>query len=92
MQTKRALDEASELVNFGCVAFIGPWASGPSIELVNTRSIKRGIIGYSAASPRLSEPGFSHYVRVSPVVEVKLVTKLIKGLWLGYSWLCCDAK
>ena len=87
MREKHAEDEASKLANFGCVGYIGPWASGPSIEVakfLSVHSINRAIVGYAAGSPQLSTDRFSNYVRTNPGVQTKvnLVVKLMKGLCL----------
>ena len=83
-QVQPAKDEASTLAKFGCVGFIGPWGSGPSIEVVkilSVPSIDRATIGYSASSPELGKTIFSNYVRTNPSVHTKaeLAAKLIKG-------------
>ena len=87
MQVEHAKDEASKLATFGCVGYIGPWASGASIEVakfLSVQSINRAIVGYAASSPQLATDRFSNYVRTNPGVQTKveLVVKLIKGLCL----------
>ena len=87
LQVNHAQDEASKLTNFGCVGYIGSWGSGPTIAVANLlsrKSINRAMMGFCAASPKLSE--ISNYVRTNPMVETKLVVKLMKGLSLARSF------
>ena len=95
MREKHAEDEASKLATFNCVGYIGSWASGPTIalaKLLSRQSINRALMGYSAGSPQLSKEEFSNFVRASPAVETKLIVKLMKGLSLVHSLLCCYLK
>ena len=83
-----AANEASNLAKRGCVGFIGPWASGPTIRvsnLLSIPSIDRALIGYSASSPQLSEHEFSNFLRTkqSDAVFSKLMAKLMKGPSFG---------
>ena len=86
-EPKHAADEASELVKFGCVGYMGASNSGASIEvakLLSVHSINRAMIGYSAGSPQLGTDRLSNYLRTNPGVQTKvnLVVKLMKGLCL----------
>ena len=85
MRTKDALKEAYKRAQDKCVAFIGAWTSGATIEiskLLAIPPIDRAIISYRATSPRLSD--FSNVLRTkaSDKVPVKLMAKLMKGLLL----------
>ena len=87
IQTKYALEEAYNLAKRNCVAFIGAWNSGTTIEVSNwlsIASIDRAIIAYSASSPRLSEPDFSNVLRTKESDEVltKVMAKLMRGPFL----------
>ena len=88
LEAQTAANEASNLAKRGCVGFIGPWASGPTIRvsnLLSIPSIDRALIGFSATSPQLSEDEFSNFLRTkeSDAVSSKLMAKLMKGPLFG---------
>ena len=88
LEGQTAANEASNLAKRGCVGFIGPWASGPTIRvsnLLSIPSIDRALIGFSATSPQLSEDEFSNFLRTkeSDAVSSKLMAKLMKGPLFG---------
>ena len=83
-ETTYALEQTYNRAQDNCVAFIGTWTSATTIEIskmLAIPSIDRGIIGYSATSPRLSE--FSNVLRTkaSDEVATKLMAKLMRGLF-----------
>ena len=69
------MGEAFKLIEQGCVSLIGPASSGPTTEISTLMSkippIDRTIIGYSATSPKLSEPSFSNFLRTPPADDVQ---------------------
>ena len=88
LEGQTAANEASNLAKRGCVGFIGPWASGPTIRvsnLLSIPSIDRALIGFSATSPQLSEDEFSNFLRTkeSDAVSSKLMAKLMEGPLFG---------
>ena len=79
------MEEILKLVKSDCIGFIGPTSSGPTIAaatLLSLPSMDRAIVGYSASSPDLSHPQFSHFLRTVPADDVaaELTAKLMKGL------------
>ena len=79
-----AKQDAHRLLQRGSVALIGPGSSGPTIEVSQSllkSSVNRALIGYSATSPRLSDPAFSNFLRTPPSADssAKLMAKLMKG-------------
>ena len=90
LEAQRAANEASNLAKSGCVGFIGPGFSGPSVRvsnLLSMPSIDRAIISYSATSPQLSTDEFSNFLRTkeSDAVPAKLIAKLMTGLLYSVS-------
>ena len=84
LKTKIAMSAVYRLVQRGSAALIGPSTSGSTMEVsrwLSTPSIARALIGYSATSPKLSDPGFSNFLRtpVSDDLPAKVMARLIKG-------------
>ena len=84
-QAHQTLEQVFLLANRGCVGFIGPGSSAPTIEASNwlsIPSIDRALISYSATSPKLSGPRFKNFLRTPPsdVVPAKMMATLMKGL------------
>ena len=84
-QVEQTIEEILNLVKSDCIGFIGPTSSGPTIAaatLLSLPSMDRAIVGYSASSPDLSHPQFSHFTRTNPADDIpaKLTAKLMKGL------------
>ena len=91
-QKNIAVPEAHRHFQRGSVAMIGPASSGPTMEVSRwliMPSIDRALIGYSATSPKLSEPAFSNFLRTSSSDDMpaKLMAKLMKGTLVGASHL-----
>ena len=88
VQSKHALGAAFNLAKQDCVAFIGAWASGPTMAVSKWLSIPlidRVLLGSSSTSPLLSGPAYSNFLRIPPSDDVpaQLMAKLMKGLLLG---------
>ena len=84
LQAKQALAEAFQLTQHDCVAFIGPASSAPTVrvaEFLSIPPIDRALIGYSATSPQLSDPGFHNFLRTPPSdnIKAKIMATLMAG-------------
>lgn len=87
IESKHALGAAFTLAKEDCVAFIGAWASGPTMAVSKWLSIPlidRVLIGPSSTSALLSGPQYSNFLRIPPSDDVpaKLMADLMRGLSL----------
>ena len=85
MSATHAVDQAADLAKYGCAGYIGAWASSPTMALSKFLAqppIDRAIISPSAASPKLSEPEYTNFLRtgVSEEVSANLMATLMIGL------------